>query len=173
MKRASGWLFVFAVPWGQILADTPPPQPRLQSTCSSSGRYCAISDPEKGVTRIATGFSEPTLWSIPGWHPLLLVSNDGESVVVVFDGENLVPLKVTLREPVLSFWRRGKLIRQVRLGDLYQDKSQLSRTLGHFSWLNDIELNSANQVVIKLVTGRTVAFSAATGLREEIALHGT
>ena len=40
---------------------------------------------------------------------------------------NLVPKNVTLEEHVLSFYNRGKLVRTIKLGDLYKNKSQMEK----------------------------------------------
>jgi len=76
---------------------------------------------------------------------------------------NLVPLDVTLEEPVLFFYSSGKLMRTVTLGDLYERKSQLDLTVSHFAWVNNIGINQDNQLIVELVDGRKMAFAASTG----------
>lgn len=98
------------------------------------------------------------LWKIPGWHRWLFVSDDGESVVVGYDGMNLVPLDVTLDEPVLFFYHRGNLVRTVTLKDFYRSKSQLRRTVSHFAWGHVPGFNHANQLVIELNGGKKSGF---------------
>ncbi len=103
------------------------------------------------------------LWSIPGWHRWLFVSDDGESTVVGYSGMNIVPANVTLKEPVLFFYSRGKLVRTVALGELYRSKSELVRTMSGYSWVRSIGFNKANQLAVELTTGKTLAFAANTG----------
>jgi len=84
-------------------------------------------------------------------------------VVVGYDGMNLVPVDVTLKEPVLFFYNKGQLVRTVTLGDLYKHKSQLERTVSHFAWGHIPGINKANQLVVELVNGRKVALAASSG----------
>jgi len=107
--------------------------------------------------------SRRVLWTVAGWHRWLFVSDDGKSVVAGYGGMNLVPVDVTLKERVLFFYNRGKLVRSVTLGDLYKHKSQLRRTVSHYAWANGGEFNKANQFLLTLPYGRRIAFSAKTG----------
>src|SRR6478735_3535736 len=107
---------------GSAHADAPLAPPVSLTVCSPNKQFCAVSDPVDNTTRLSSGPSRKVLWSISGWHRWLFVSDDGESVVVGYDGMNLVPVDVTLQEPVLLFYHRGELTRTVTLGDLYQSK---------------------------------------------------
>lgn len=123
-----------------------------------------MSDPATGMTRVRLKGDPRKSWTIPGWHRWIFVSNDGVSVAVGHDGMNLLPLDVTLREPVLRFYRRGVLMRTVTLGDLYSRKSQLQRTESHLAWCEGTSgVNRADQLVIDLVNGKRVAYGLGTG----------
>jgi len=98
----------------------------------------------------------------------LFVSDDGESVVVVYKGLNLVPVNVTLKEPVFLFYNRGSLMRTVTLGDLYQSTSELRRTVSHYAWFDSVDLNKSNQLVVQLVNGKKIAFGARSGLAQPL-----
>jgi hypothetical protein len=148
---------------GPALADAPLPPPEELRICSPAGKVCATSDPATNVTLVSSQTSRQKPWTIPGWHRWLFVSDDGESVVVGYGGMNLVPVDVTLEEPVLFFYNKGKLVRTVTLGDLYERKSQLRRTMSHFAWADMLGINRANQLVVQLVNGKQVAFAASTG----------
>lgn len=86
---------------------------------------------------------------------------------------NLVPVDVTLNEPVLFFYNKGKLVRTVTLGDLYKRKSQLKRTVSHFAWAHIPGINRANQLVVELVNGKKVAFAVSTGQVQPLIPNGT
>ena len=148
---------------GTVLADTPLPPPDRLEVCSADKTICAVSDPVANRTVVSSTQSRQVLWTLPGWHRWLFVSDDGMSVVTGYSGMNLVPVDVTLEEPVLFFYSRGKLVRSTRLGDLYKHKSQLPRTVSHLAWASGGEFNDANQFVITLAYGRRVAFSTSTG----------
>ncbi|MFB3129239.1 MAG: hypothetical protein ACE1Y7_05995, partial [Lysobacteraceae bacterium] len=71
-------------------------------------------------TRVTPQASGQDAWLICGWHRGVFPSDDGESVVVGCEGMNLVPADVTLSEPVLHFYNRGRLVRTVTLDQLYR-----------------------------------------------------
>ena len=144
-------------------ADTPLSPPEKFTVCSPTGNVCATSDPGSNSTVVSTQRPKKILWTIPGWHRWLLVSDDGESVIVGYAGVNLVPVDVSLNEPVFIFYHRGKRVRTVTLGELYQRKEQMRPTASHYAWTQGASLNKANQLVVTLVNGKTVAFAAKTG----------
>lgn len=164
MRHCVAPLILFLALGGPASADEPLRPPHLHTECSASGTFCATSDPAKEATLVAS-ISGEVLWSIPGWHRWLFIANDGESVVIGYDGMNLVPVDVSLDEPVLFFYNRGELMRTVRLGDLYQSKTQLRRTVFHFAWAHIHGFNGSGQLIVELVNGKEVAFSAKTGKR--------
>ncbi|HEL3831553.1 TPA: hypothetical protein UMX25_000549 [Stenotrophomonas maltophilia] len=102
------------------LADAPLPPPERFTACSPARNLCADSDPALNSTRVTPQASGQEAWLIPGWHRWLFPSDDGESVVVGYEGMNLVPVDVTLSEPVLLFYNRGRLVRTVTLDQSYR-----------------------------------------------------
>lgn len=160
----------FAVP---AFADSPLPPPETLTVCSASRNTCAISDPATSTTRVSSPKSRVAPWTIPGWHRWLFVSDDETSVVVGYDGMNLVPVDVTLEEPVFFFYSSGKLVRVVTLGDLYKRKSQLVRTVSHLAWAQSARINGHNQLVVELMDGRKMAFAASTGKLQPLVADGT
>ena len=173
MKTPLALLALFLCACGVALADTPLPPPARKTICSPNGKFCAVADPAQNITLLSQSHSNKILWSIPGWHRWLFVSDDGESFVIGYSGMNLVPVDVTLSEPVLFFYNRGKLVRTVKLGELYGDKSQLRRTMSHYAWADIQGFNEANQLVVELVNGKRIAFSAKTGQVQLAAPDGT
>ncbi|WP_295568987.1 hypothetical protein [uncultured Stenotrophomonas sp.] len=163
---------VAALAAGPALADAPLPPPERFTACSPARNLCADSDPALNSTRVTPHASGQEVWLIPGWHRWLFPSDDGESVVVGYEGMNLVPVDVTLSEPVLLFYHRGRLVRTVTLGQLYRRTSQLRRTVSHFAWVSTIGFNHSNQLVVELVNGDKVAFAAGTGVREPVRPDG-
>jgi hypothetical protein len=151
-----------------VQADSPLPPPQRIISCSSSGEVCAESDPNTNVTTIRKRNAD-ALWSFSGWHRWLFVAEDGRSVVVGYGGMNLVPSASDLQVEVLHFYNQGKLIRSVKLADLYSDRSQLVQTVSHLAWVHSIHVNRANQLVLELVTAGSKAFAMHSGeLQPEI-----
>ena len=170
MKRLLAFLVVFLT--GPALADTPLPPPEELTICSPTRKVCATSDPATNNTRVAPQVSQQKAWIIPGWHRWLFVSDDGQSVVVGYHGMNLVPVDVTLKEPVLFFYNKGQLVHTVTLGDLYKRKSQLERTVSHLAWAHIPGINKANQLVVELVDGKKIAFAADSGKVQPLIADG-
>ena len=133
---------------------------------------CAESDPTTRVTRVVNRSSGRELWTLPGWHRWMFVSNDGQFLAVVHDGLNLVPTDASLTQEVMRLYRRGRLVRAVRLGDLYTSPSQWGRTESHGVWVESIALTRANLLVLKLLQGATAVFSMSTGQRQSLTRAG-
>ena len=150
------------------LADAPLPLPQQHTVCSRDARVCATSDPATRLTRVSVQAAGQDAWTIPGWHRWILVSDDGRSVITGYSGLNLVPVDVTPEQAVLTFHDRDTQVRSVTLGELYPGLSGLTRTVSHYAWTNGIAINRANQVVVTLVDGSTVAFDASTGQRQRV-----
>jgi hypothetical protein len=140
-------------------ADEPLPAAKKHTVCSPSKKFCAVSDPKKNITTVTAKKGGKALWSIPGWHRSLFVSDNGESLVVGYNGLNLVPVDVTLAEPMLRFYKRDKLVRMVTLGEFYKHKSQLQPTVSHLAWGHIQGFNGANQLGVVLYTNEALAFS--------------
>lgn len=155
----------FAIP---AFADTPLPPPRKATTCSAARALCVTSDPATGETRVVPQVPDTKPWAIEGWHRWLFPSDDGVSVVVGYEGMNLVPVDVAMDAPVLFFHHRGRLVRTITLDQLYRSRSQLRRTISHLAWVNRLRFNDKNQFVVELVDGRVVAFAPESGIREPL-----
>jgi hypothetical protein len=130
--------------------------------------FCAVSDPDKKITLISAKNSKKILWSIPGWHRWLLVSNDGESIVIGYPGLNLVPYNVSLKDPVMHFYHRGKRVRSVLLGEIYRDINEMRETVSHRVWLESLSINKANQLILVLPSNKKIAYQLKTGAVEKI-----
>jgi hypothetical protein len=155
-----------------VRADAPPLPPNRQVVCSASGSICAESDPRSNVTKVVHRASGRELWSIAGWHRWMFVAEDGQSLAIGYAGMNLVPLDAELSLEVMRFYAKGRLVRTLRLADLYQSRSQLRRTASHIAWVQSVGVNRANQLVLELVTGRKVAFAMSTGQEQALARDG-
>ena len=173
MRKYLASCFLLCLVGANVHADSPLPSPEVLTVCSLTKQFCAVSDPTSNTTHVYSQFSQKTLWSIPGWHRWLFVSNDGASVVVGYEGMNLVAEDVELTQPVLFFYFRGELVRTVTLRDLYQRKSQLLHTVSHYAWVNSIGYNKANQLVVELVDGKRLAFTANNGQLQSVIPDGT
>lgn len=163
MHSLTAFCLVLALASPLARADSPLPPQQTVIACSPSGMVCANSDSRTNRTVVSRKNGPEASWSITGWHRWLFVADDGHSAVVGYAGMNLVPIQSDLQLAVLYFYKQGKLVRTIKLADLYCDKSQLTRTVSHLAWVVSIHVNRANQLVLELVSGRNVAFSMSTG----------
>lgn len=124
-------------------------------------------DPVQNVTTVyrrrAGGVKEP-LWSMKGWFRIAALSSDGEYLVTGFDGGNLLPIDYSKDQVMLSFFDRGRLIRQVRLSELVTDFSTLKKTVSHYEWGHYLGLNAQDHFTVELLDKRWILFDAKTGL---------
>lgn len=147
-------------------ADQPLPPPELKTICSTSGFFCAEMDPDRNLTTVyrrrAGGVREP-LWSMRGWFRVAALSSDGEYLVTGYDGVNLLPLDYRKDQVMLSFYDRGKLIREVRLNELVTDFSKLEKTASHYQWGHYLGINADDHYTVELPDKRWVLFNVKTG----------
>ncbi|MBF5045227.1 hypothetical protein FGE12_22675 [Aggregicoccus sp. 17bor-14] len=122
---------------GSSRADEPLPPPSARRVCSRSGRFCARTDPKAWrttVVRVASDGSERFSWEMPGWFREASLSDDGDHLVVGFDGQDLLPRDYDRAETMLRFFERGRLIRAVRLDELVEHFWLLLPTVSHWCW---------------------------------------
>lgn len=175
-------LAVLGLLQGLAFADVPPPVPEAKAVCSLNGFFCALMDPNHNLTTVvrrrAGGVAEP-LWSMSGWFRVAYISNDGEYLVTGFDGGSLLPPNYKRSQVMLSFYDRGKLIRQVRLNEILSDFGKLekvvshdtalamarggSQTDSHYRWGNYLGLNSNDHLTVELVDKKWLMFDVKSG----------
>ncbi|HEX5036097.1 MAG TPA: hypothetical protein VFX30_02960 [bacterium] len=150
----------------EIFADAPLPPPELRTFCSRNGFFCAATDPEARLTTVyrrRAGGVQESLWSMPGWFRVAYLSSDGEYLVTGYDGLNLLPLDYKKDEVMLSFYDRGKLIRQVRLNEMIADFSKLEKTASHYQWGKLLGLNADDHLTVELADKRWLLYNVKTG----------
>ena len=152
---------------GWLLADEPLPPPEVCEVWSTGKQFCAVMDPKASRTtvyRIGDG-KRCEQWAMQGWFRVAYLADDGDHLIVGHGGINLLPLDVTAREPMIWFYKRGKLIATVTLGELLKKQSSLRRTVSHYEWGNCLGLDKEGHFVVKTVEDRVLAFDVATGKR--------
>ncbi|MEE8507185.1 MAG: hypothetical protein V3S40_13315 [Kiloniellales bacterium] len=156
-------LALFLAP-GPGLADAPLAAPALKTVCSPNGVYCAVMDPNTSLTRVhRAGRANETLWSMTGWFRVAALSDDGKHLVTGYDGMNLLPLDYAPDTVVLTFHKRGEVIRRVKLSDVVGDLAKLQPTVSQLYWGHYVGFNETGRYVIETVEGRRLAFDVATG----------
>ena len=117
-------------------ADSPLRPPADFRVCDRSASYCAYVSTTEGtiVYAISGKFRSREIYRVPGWHRDAHLSTDGRYFVSGFDGLNLVPLNVSRDQVMISIYRNGKLIHDIRLKQLYNSLGSMPRTSSHFQW---------------------------------------
>jgi hypothetical protein len=148
----------------RALADAPLPPPARVTKCSPNGAFCAVSDPARNVVagyRAKERGAE--LWHVDGWQRSFDVSNDGDHLVVCYEGLNLLPLDHQPDEVMLSFYDRGALVRQWTLRELVPDLTKLKRTVSHYEWGQCVGFQSDDAYEVKTKDRGKLRFDAKSG----------
>jgi hypothetical protein len=143
-------------------ADTPLPPPTKVTVMSPSGRIRVISDPKAG-TRAEDVKRRKVLWSLPGWHRSLFVSDDGKHLVTQYDGLNLLPTDFTDDLVLLTFWREGRKVRDVHVRDFLPDRQMLARTVSHYHWGIVHGIDAQGRLKVERADGEIFLFDLSTG----------
>jgi hypothetical protein len=148
------------------LADEPLPPPAKKEVWSENKRFCAVMEPRKMITtvyRVSESGARQKSWAMYGWFRVADLANDGEHLIVGYDGMSLVELDIEMNDVMIYFLRKGELLNHVTLGQLVKKKSSLTRTASHYYWGDFRGLDQDGNYVVKTVEGRTVVFDVATG----------
>jgi hypothetical protein len=146
-------------------ADEPMLPPSLWETCSRSGAHCATLDPDANrITVRRTGEAGEVLWSADGWSRVAALADDGEHLVLGYEGMNLIPVDYDKDMAMLTFYRRGSVIAVVRLRDI-AGWLNLRRTASHYYWGDYLGLDADGYYVVRVSRGGEIRFDMTTGQR--------
>lgn len=173
--RRAGSRPLSVVPWAliavsvftvSVFADAPLKPPATYTVSSLNGKYHAEVHLANQRTTVYEGSATQrrATWSIPGWHRVVAIANDGRSLVLGYDGVNLLPRNFTGDEVLLTFYHQGKLVGKVTVRALLPDRTKLRKTASHWSWGNYLGFRN-NLYQIQLVSGALISFDPVTGQR--------
>ncbi len=103
------------------------------------------------------------VWRMSGWHDNSFLSDDGEYLTVGYVGDNLLEADFTASLPMLQFYRRGKLVRSVSLGEIIENMKSLRRTVSHYAWGYYRGHTALHDVAVDTIEGRRLTFDVTTG----------
>jgi hypothetical protein len=108
-----------------------------------------------------------------GWYRNTYLSDDGENLVVVYDGANLLSLDYKPDEVMLKFYDKGILLNEVRLNQLIKNPiaENLEKTESHFRWVDTYGMNEKQVFEVNTIEKKKFLFDIKTGLLIEGLLY--
>lgn len=177
----AGLLLVVAFAPVPAIADSPPPDPTRTEFCSKNGKFCVTTDPgpvcEKFCDRRYPGpkttFAYPKgqpkskLWEMPRFVQTAFLSDDGEYLVIGYPYESLI-LDYKPTDSLVSFYRRGTLIKAWTVQEIIKDLNKLERTMSHWWWGHFLGFTAPHEFSLETIEGKRV-FDVTNGglLRSE------
>ena len=163
-RRAVG-VVLFLLPASAGMSDEPL-EPRKDFAVDSPNGRCT-AQAQLGPWRIVGLRREANrtveLWSIPEHRRFFMISDDCDSLVVIYDGGNLLNLEDNNPGTVvLTFYHAGQPGRRVRLGDIYSPSGGPMRTVSHWAWYTRIDWKEG-LLVVETVDGRRIFFDPRSG----------
>jgi len=143
-----------------LVADSPREAPSNKKVHSPNHKFFALLEPTRQLTTVyRAGKPNVKLWEMPGWHPATFLSNDGDHLVIGYDGVNLLDPGTNPKEPMITLFNRGKQVAVITLGDLVKDQSKLMRTESHLFWGDYIGFTENGDFRLRTADGITYAVS--------------
>lgn len=149
-----------------VRADTPLRPPEKHVAHSRNRAIEAESDPQTGLTtvyRVDPAGARTRLWAMAGWYRALYPADDGEHLVLGFDGLNLLPTNAADDLVVLRFVRRGEVVAALTLRDVVPDRSILRRTASHLAWREGEGFDADGHFLVITMDGMRHPYDATTG----------
>lgn len=149
-----------------VWADQPLELPQSRSIHAPGGNCWVYTDAAKKSTTAYKSSKGKTkkLWAIDGWYRVAVLAADCEHFVTGYDGVNLLPENFARDTVMLSFYRKGFLIRRVTLTELVKDMSKLEKTASHWTWGHYIGLEQGTRYRVTTVDRGDIVFDMKTGL---------
>jgi hypothetical protein len=110
---------------------------------------------------------DKVLWSFPRWHRSLFVADDGKLLVRQYDGLNLLPTDFTDDVVLLTFWREGRKLCEVRVRDFIPDHHILKQTASHYLSGKVDGIGAQNRLKVERADGKIFFFDVSTGKTKE------
>lgn len=101
-----------------------------------------------------------------GWHLNAYLSDNGRNLIVFYPGANLLNLGYKADDVMMTFYDRGKVLRQVRLNKIVPNSTPdiFRRTVSHYSWLESYGL-VGDKFIINTLNQKRLIFDIKTGKR--------
>jgi len=151
-------VFLFA---HSALGDEELRPPKTYVRCSPNGQFCAEMSAEKRQTIIRHGGRE--IWRMEGWFEDAYLADDGDHLVVGYWGGPHLPVNFSPRTTVVTFYRRGELIKKVHVSGIFRDLHSLPLTGSHRLWGRTLGFDKKGRFIINTTESRAFAFDVRSG----------
>jgi len=149
----------------RAFGDAPLALPSPAERWSPNRRYVAVADPKKDTITIyrVEGQTRTESWRRDGWERAFDLADNGEHLIVCYGGLNLLPLNYETSWAMLSFYKRGVVVRKWSLRELIPDLSKLQRTVSHYRWGHCVGFDSKGLYEVQTVDRGKLRFDVCTG----------
>jgi len=148
-------------------ADAPLIEDRDPRIDSANGRFFAVPGPEKKsalVFRRDGPDGRVKLWEMKGWPYAGYLDDDGESFAVGDWDVHVLKRGYRGDEVIVSFYRRGELIKSLRVADILRRPKNLgSPSEGGYHWGTWVGFVGLHRFALDTAEGRRLIYDVTTG----------
>lgn len=140
---------------------------------SANKRYFAVpgSDQQSTVVFKRLGRKKrEKLWEAPVWSPAAYLADDGDHLVIAYEGGNLLSHRYQFDQVMVSFYRRETMIKSVSLNEIILDGTRLEVSDSGVQWGFFVGLIGSTKFALDTVERRRLIFDIATGKLLEVTL---
>jgi len=133
---------------------------------SANKRYFAVLGSDQQSTVVFKRLSRKKrekLWEAPVWSPATYLADDGDHLVIGYEGGNLLSHQYRFDQVMVSFYRRETLIRSVSLNEIILDRRHLEASDSGVQWGFFVGLIGPTKFALDTVERRRLIFDIATG----------
>jgi len=151
-----------------VRADAPLIDDGVDRFTSKNGRVFAVPGPKRKTTLVyrksPPGKAPEKLWEMPGWPYAAFLTDDGEYIAIADPRASILPRNYKRDQVVVSFFRRGILIKAVHLDEILLDtKSMGSPSESGYKWGSWTGLVRPDRFALDTVENRRLVYDVATG----------
>jgi hypothetical protein len=103
------------------------------------------------------------IWEKPDWTHVTFLSDDGEYMVTGYEGNNLLRHRHAPDEVMLEFYRRGTLLRSIRLNQIIQSHGRLEVADSGVFWGFYEGFLSMHRFAVDTIEQRRLIYDVTTG----------
>jgi hypothetical protein len=148
-------------------ADAPLIDDGIDRFTSKDGNVFATPGPKHQTTVVYRKWPRrppEKLWEMPGWPYAAYLTDDGDYIAIADWRASILPRNYKPAQPVVSFFRRGVLIKTVRLDEVLVDvKNMGSPSESGYKWGQWTGLIAPHSFALDTIENRRLVYDIATG----------